>query len=466
MHNYYNFHNFTNRFLKVASVNVLSNITIPLSGAISVAFLGHLSSIEYLAGVTLGTMVFAFLYESCFFIKSGTTVMTSQAVGRNDREALILAVLQNALIALGLGIIFLLLQYPLGKLGFFLLDGTPEVELAGLTYFNTRIWGAPVALVNLVLVGWLLGQEQSGKVLGLTIIGNVANIILDYLFIMVWDWASMGAGLAQAISQYIVLLIGLVIISRQISFSEISAVAGKVINLSKLKTIFWLNRNLSTRSLVIVCVFVFFSACSVTLGTETLAENALLLQIVSISIYMCNGVEYATTSFAGNFKGQGATNQFIPLLQTALATNVAIGSIIGISTILFPDTIFSLFTNHSELIDSIRIYIPWILVVVVGSGFAYALDGYFAGLGEGVAIRNTYLISGSIGLSSLCLSTFYLHSNHCLWLSLATFMFSCAICIGVQVIMTLPSLPSNQEKEAIMTLPSLPSNQEKEAIMS
>ncbi len=444
MHNSYNF---INRFLKVASVNVLSNITIPLAGAISVAFLGHLSSIEYLAGVALGAMLFAFIYESCAFIKSGTTVMTSQAVGRDDREALILAGLQNALIALGLGILFLLLQYPLGRLGFFLLDGTPEVELAGLAYFNTRIWAAPVALVNLTLAGWLLGQEQNSKVLTLTIIGNVANIVLDYIFIIVLDWASMGAGLSQAISQHIILLVGLVMISRQISFSEISAVAGKVINLSQLKDIFVLNRNLSTRSVVIVCVFVLFSACGATFGTEILAENVLLLQIVAISMYMCDGIEYATTSLAGNFKGQGTPNKFLPLLQIALATNVAIGSVIGLAVILFPNTIFHIFTNHSELIDSIRVYIPWILFVVVGSGFAYALDGYFAGLGEGAAIRNTYLISGSIGLSSLCVSTFYLHSNHCLWFSLGMFMFSCAICIAIQVPTTLPS---NQEKEAIV----------------
>ena len=91
---------FLYRFLRVAAVNVVSNVTIPLSGAISVAFLGHLSSINYLAGVALGAIIFDFLYESCSFIKSGTTAITSQAVGRDDREAILLAGLQNALIAL------------------------------------------------------------------------------------------------------------------------------------------------------------------------------------------------------------------------------------------------------------------------------------------------------------------------------------------------------------------------------
>ena len=330
------------RFLKIAFVNVVSNVTIPLSGAISVAFLGHLSSISYLAGVALGSILFSFLYESCSFIKSGTTVMTSQAVGQDDREAMLLAGLQNALIALGLGILFLLLQYPLGKLGFMLLKGTPEVELAGITYFYTRIWAAPGALLNLVVMGWLLGQEQNGKVLLLAIIGNFANIVFDYLFIIRWDLASMGAGLSQAISQYIILFLGLVMIFRQISFKEISAVIGKVVNLSALKTPFVLNRNLSARSVAIVLMFVLFSAFGATFGTDILAENVLLMQIVAISMYMCDGVEYATTTLTGNFQGQGATHKFLPLLQTALATNLIISLVIGLDAIFFRELIFHL----------------------------------------------------------------------------------------------------------------------------
>lgn len=432
-------YDFLSRFLKVASVNVLSNITIPLSGAISVAFLGHLSSISYLAGVALGAILFDLLYESCAFIKSGTTVMTSQAAGREDREALLLAGLQNAVIALGFGMLFLLLQYPIAKLGFILLHGTPDVEMAGLAYFNIRIWAAPAALVNLVLTGWLLGQEQNGKVLSLTIIGNLANIALNYLFIIRWDLASTGAGLSQAISQYIILSVGLAIISRQVSFPEIAALIGKVLNLSALKTPFILSSNLSVRSVAIVLMFILFSAFGATFGTDILAENVLLMQIVAISMYMCDGVEYATTSLTGNFQGQGYTHKLMPLLQVALGTNLMIGLVIGLTAVFFPGSIFHLFTNHSELIESISVYTPWILSVVVGSGFAYALDGYFAGLGESVAVRNTYLISGFVGLSLLCVSTFYLHNNHFLWLSLSMFMLSCTVCLGIQIPMTKKS---------------------------
>jgi MATE family multidrug resistance protein len=439
-------YDFLYRFLKIATVNVASNITIPLSGAISVAFLGHLSNISYLAGVALGAILFDLLYESCAFIKSGTTAITSQAVGRDDREAILLAGLQNALIALGLGMLFLLLQYPLGKLGFMLLNANPDVKLAGIAYFNIRIWGAPAALVNLVLIGWFLGREQNRKVLLLTIIGNVANVALNYLYIVLWDWSSMGAGLSQAISQYITLFVGLVMISREVPLKEVGTLTGKVLNLSAFQTPFVLNRNLSVRSIVIVSIFVLFSAFSATLGTDVLAENVLLLQIVALSMYMCDGVEYATVTLTGNFQAQGATHKFVPLLQIALGTNLVIGLVVGLAAVFFPDPIFHMFTSHSELIETIKIYIPWVLLVIVGSGVAYILDGYFAGLGEGAAVRNTYLISGFLGITFLSLSAFYFHSNQFLWLALSLFMLSCSFTLGIQIPRTLQS---NEEKEAV-----------------
>ena len=302
------------------------------------------------------------------------------------------------------------------------------------------------ALVNLVLMGWLLGREQNRQVLLLTIIGNAANIGFDYLYIVHWHWSSMGAGLSQAISQYITLFVGLVMISREFSLKAIGTLTGKILNLSEFKTLFALNRNLSVRSTVIVSIFVIFTAFSARLGTDVLAGNVLLMQIVALSMYMCDGIEYATVTLTGNFQGQGARHKFVPLLQIALGINLAIALVFGLAAILFPEPIFHIFTNHSELIEAIKVYIPWVIFVMLGSGVAYILDGYFAGLGEGAAIRNTYLISGSLGFISLCLATFYFHSNHFLWLSLFIFMLSCAFTLGVQIPMTLLSNEESSSK--------------------
>ena len=55
-------------------------------------------------------------------------------------------------------------QSLLQKLGFALLIVTPEVKASSLAYFSAWIWRDPAALLNFVVIGWLMGQEMSGYV--------------------------------------------------------------------------------------------------------------------------------------------------------------------------------------------------------------------------------------------------------------------------------------------------------------
>src|SRR4028119_1493238 len=113
------------------------------------------------AGVTLSTTLFNYTYLIVYFLRMGTTGVTAQAVGRDDREQMLRVVLRNGLIALGIGGLLLLLQYQEQQLWFGLMSATPEVKASGIDYFNARIWGAPAGVVTFVLIGWVLGQIGS-----------------------------------------------------------------------------------------------------------------------------------------------------------------------------------------------------------------------------------------------------------------------------------------------------------------
>jgi Na+-driven multidrug efflux pump len=48
---------FLDRFFRLAGVNFLSNLMVPLAGLLDVAFLGHLAEIRHLPGVALGKVL-------------------------------------------------------------------------------------------------------------------------------------------------------------------------------------------------------------------------------------------------------------------------------------------------------------------------------------------------------------------------------------------------------------------------
>jgi len=141
-------YNLLPRFYKLASTSILANMMIPLAGIVDIAFLGHLADIRHLAGVILATILFDYLYRVLKFLRASVNALTAQAVGFDDSKTVLLVGIRSALIALGIGLLILLLQYPLQKFGFSILSGSSEIESSGIDYFYARIWGAPAVLLN------------------------------------------------------------------------------------------------------------------------------------------------------------------------------------------------------------------------------------------------------------------------------------------------------------------------------
>lgn len=437
--------NFLPRFYRLAIVNILSNIMVPLAGLISVAFLGHLADINYLAGVTLGTILFNYLYRGLGFLRMGTTGVTAQAVGRNDTEAMLLVGLRNGITALTVGLLILILQYPLRELGFALFSTTPEVKAAGIAYFNARIWGAPAVLVNFVLIGWLLGKEESGKVFWMAIVGNIANVVLDYFLIVRWGWDSTGAGVSAAVSQYLTLFIGLIVVGISLPWQQLRTVAPQLRNLSAYKETFILNGNIFIRTLAIMSTLTIFTGLSATMGTVTLTENALMLQVFYLTLFFFEGVGFATETLSGNFKGKDTNEQLAPLVGVSVGTSLVVGFMSALTCVLFPETLFGLLTDHQEIIQQITYHVRWLLIILVCSAIAFMLDGYFIGLSEGTIIRNVSLAAALVGFSPVAVLAWYYHSNHILWLALSIFIASRAIMLGTQ----LPTTFNDQKSKFI-----------------
>ena len=428
---------FYRHFSRLAIVNIISNLMVPLAGLVDTAFLGHLTEIRHFAGVALATVLFDYIYWTFGFLRMATTGMTAQAVGRGDRPTVLLIGLRNGLLALAIGILILLLQVPLRTLGFSLLRAAPEVAESGKAYFDALIWAAPATLINYVLIGWFLGREQSGKVLLLSVIANGANVLLDYLLILRLGWASAGAGWATATSQYLMLLVGLFLAWRSIGWRQMRSLASQIWDVSALKAAFLLNGEILIRTFALISTFAVFTNLSSDLGTVILSTNAALLQVVTLAAYFIDGLAFATESFAGVFRGQGATDGLAQLLRVSGVACLTLGLLFAIAFLLFPTPLFSLLTNHADILDRFPVYVPWLFPVLGFGSIAYMLDGYFLGLTQGRVLRQSTLIAALVGFAPMAIVAWYFRNSHLLWLALSSFMAARALTLAMQVPQTL-----------------------------
>ncbi len=425
---------FVPKFLRLSGMNILANLMVPVAGLIDLAFLGHLADIRHLAGVAIATVLFNYIYWTFGFLRMGTTGMTAQAVGRGDQAEVLLVGLRNSLLAIVLGIMILVLQYPLRELGFALLSASAAVKASGLMFYNALIWGAPATLLNFVLLGWFLGRSQGQQVILLSLVGSMANIGLDYLFIVKLGWESTGAGAATALSQYATAGVGLILIAIEYG-SRFSAVKSQL-NSLKLITQIWepqalqaafsLNRDILIRTLIMVSAFSAFTNLGSGMGTIVLATNTLLLQIVTLSAYLIDGIAFATESFAGIFYGQAKigkpSSQLLPLIWVAGGLSLGLGVAIALLVALFPIPIFSLLTIHLEVVQQTPNYVFWLLPVLGFGSIAFMLDGYFIGLTAGNVLLRSALFASLVGFAPVATLAWYGQNPHLLWLALALFM--------------------------------------------
>ena len=68
------------------------------------------------------------------------------------------------------------------------MGGSEGVTRAAKIYFMIRIWSAPLALANYVVLGWLIGQARARLALGVQIAINLINMAATVLLVLVLDY--------------------------------------------------------------------------------------------------------------------------------------------------------------------------------------------------------------------------------------------------------------------------------------
>ncbi|MDX1388193.1 MAG: MATE family efflux transporter [Acidobacteriota bacterium] len=408
------------RFFQLTALNILTNLTVPLVGLVDTVMLGHLEDIRFLAGVALATVLFDYLYWSFGFLRMGSTGTTAQAFGREDTPEVYRVLYRFALVAVGVGLLLLVLQRPLEELGFLLLSGDPGVEGAGREYYTARIWGAPATLCNYVFLGWFLGRAESRHALVMTIAGNLANVVLNYVFIIRLQMAALGAGLATTLSQYLMLVVAVTLflgLGRPARFRW-----AEVLDRERLKMLFRLNLDIMIRTFFLQTAFAVFINLSSLMGTAVLAANAIVLRLLHVAAYFIDGAAFASESLAGIFKGRRDPESFRRLVRLSLASGLGFAVALLIVLLPLPRLWYGLLTSHADIVDLAARYTYWLIPVLVFGSFAYMYDGIFLGLTAGRPLRNAMLVSTLLVFVPIALVGYALGNVHLLWAAMTMFM--------------------------------------------
>jgi len=254
----------------------------------------------------------------------------------------------------------------------------------------------------------------------MTVVGNLANVGLDYLFIMRLGMAAGGAGIATAISQYLMLFTAVVLILR--AGRPAPAIRAEIFDRARLGALVRLNRDILVRTMMLMTTFAFFTNFSAMLGTTVLAANTILLRLQMLASYLIDGAAFATESLAGIYKGRGDTDGVRKLLRLSMLTGVAFAGPVLVLMFAIPDLLYGIMTSHADVASATWRYGWWMILVLPLGAIAFIYDGFFIGLTEGKVLRDQMLISTVLGFMPLAGLGLWLGNNDILWSAMALFM--------------------------------------------
>jgi MATE family multidrug resistance protein len=400
---------------------LLSNLTVPLLGAVDTAVIGHLPEPHYLGAVAIGALIFNFMYWGCNFLRMGTTGLTAQGFGAADADE-IRATLGRALLVAGaIAVFFMALQWPVAWLAFASIEPSPAVELSGRSYFFVRIWGAPAALGNIVLIGWFIGMQNTRVPLALLLCVNGVNIALDLIFVVWLGLGVRGVAGASVIADYVGLGLGLYLASRMLA--RLGGVwRGRLIFAAgRTRRFLSVNLDIFVRTMCIIFALAYFTAQSARLGDVTLAANAVLMNFIVFLHYGLDGFAFAAEALTGRALGERNRADLkravaLSLFWSVLAALVASAIYGGLG-----GPIIRLLTDIAEVRQTADNHLPWLIAAPLVAVWAVLLDGVFVGTTRTREMRNTVMLALAFYVPAAWLIPDAL-GNHGLWLAIILFL--------------------------------------------
>ena len=409
---------------------ILSNITVPLLGLVDTAVIGHLSDAYYLGGVALGSTIITLIIWLLGFLRMATTGLVAQAYGANDTASQLKLLVQGAMLATGLGIAVILLQLPILNLALGLSEASMEVERYCREYFQVRVWSTPFALLNLVMLGWLLGRQQPKAAMWQLILANLANIILDVLFVMGFGWGVKGAALASVCADITAFSVALYMVLQQLKLSSQFKFDQLRVHLTfaGYGKLLKLNSDIFIRSLCLQAAFAFMTFHGAGLGDNTVAADAVLLNLLLLISYALDGIAYYAEAEVGKAYGQKRAQQLheAVVLAWCWSAITAVGFTLIFS--LWGSHIIELLTSIDKVRTTAQTYLIWLVLLPLWSFSSYLFDGVYIGAAQGKVMRNSMIIA----TFGAFFPTWYLlqsllpseQANHALWAAMTAFMLT------------------------------------------
>ena len=374
--------NIPHLFVKYALPGVAGLLFLGLQSVVDGIVLGHFVGANALASVNLILPCYSLITAIAIVIGVGCQTIVSISLGRSNRQEANDAVASLFYFLIGFSVLISLLIYLFAEpIAVFL--GANAVLLNGsVGYIRTLVPFFPILCA--MFFGDYILKAMGKPVYATTIMGATVliNILLDLLFVGIWNWGIEGAGLATGFAFSVGAFCN---VPSLFSRKQIVSVQRGRFRSSLVWNAFYNGSSEGMSELAVaITVFLFNITMMRYLGEDGVAAFTVINYVSFIATTLYLGVSDGIIPVIGYNFGAGYETRIRAILKLAARTNMLIGSVLFIALFGFGEQIISLFFKERNnaafdiALEGVVIYSFAFLI----NGLNILASSYFTAIGN------------------------------------------------------------------------------------
>jgi putative MATE family efflux protein len=348
----------------------------PLYLLVDTAIVGHLGRAQ-LAALGIASVILGSLFVVFNFLQYGTTAQVARASGAGQQATARQLGAQAIWLSLGFGIAVSALMAALAPQLVALVGGEGDAADYAVTYLRIAAIGFPAAFLALGGQGYLRGIADLRTPLVIVIAGNVANVVLEVLFVYGFDWGVAGSAAGTALAQLGMGAAFVVVIANGLRGGDARprpALARRVLTLGK-----WI----FIRTAALTASFALAGAVATRFGDDAIAAHQIGYQLFLFLALVLDSIAIAGQIIVGRELGAGRRDEAYGASERMIWLSVALGAAFSVVLLGLTEMVPRIFTSDGAVLDETVLLWPLFALMQPLAGAVFALDGILIGASDG-----------------------------------------------------------------------------------
>jgi putative MATE family efflux protein len=346
----------------------------PLYLLADTAMVGHLGT-RQLAAVAIAATLLTGAFTLFNFLTYGTTAQVARLSGASEHDRAGALAAQALWLATGIGVVLTAALVALAVPLVDLMGGEGETADLAVLYLRIGSLGLPFALIALAGQGFLRGVSDLRTPLVIVVASNAVNVLLNLLFIYVFDWGLAGSAWATVVAQlgmgaaFVTVLLRTPATSRRPSLAAMRPLA----------RIGW---EIFVRTTALYASFLVAGAVLARTSNDALAAHQIAFQLFVFLALVLDSIAIAGQVIVGRSLGAGDAEEAYRAARRMIELAVVAGALFAVIMLALSDVIPRAFTSDGDVIGQAHEIWPLFALMQPANGAVFALDGILIGAGD------------------------------------------------------------------------------------